>query len=132
MFLRSRRLGRRPPAAGLAMLAFLLPVPGVLLPGLLAAGHGLLRALARARVGAGALAADGETPPMAEALVAADLDLALDVRRDLAAEVTLDLEVLVDVGAQLRDLVLGQVAHTRVRRDAHRFADLFRACATDT
>src|SRR5436305_668366 len=83
MFLRSRRLGRRPPAAGFAMLDIplflLLRSASELLPRLLAAGDGLLRTLARPRVGARALATDGETPAVAQALVAADLDLALDV-----------------------------------------------------
>src|SRR5215207_2048817 len=125
MFLRSRRLGRRPPAAGLAMRGILLPAFR-LLPSLLLPGHGLLRALARARVGARALAVDGEATAVPQALVAADLDLALDVGGDLSAEVTLDLEVVVDVGAQLRNLFFGEVAHARVARDADTIADLFR------
>jgi hypothetical protein len=54
--------------------------------------------------------ADREAATVADALVAADLDLALDVLRDLAAEVTLDLEVLVDESADLEYLVLGEVA----------------------
>src|SRR3954462_8946024 len=131
MFLRSRRLGRRPPAAGLAMRGILLLRFG-LLPGLLLPGHGLLRALARARVGARALTVDGEAAAMPEALVAADLDLALDVGGDLAAEVTLDLQVVVDVGAQLRNLFLREIAHARVARDAHAVADLLGARAADS
>ena len=68
---------------------------------------------------------------MADALVAADLHLALDVLRDLAAQVTLDLEVLVDVGAQPRDLFLGEVAHARVARHPGLVADLLRGGAAD-
>ena len=47
---------------------------------------------------------------MADPLVAADLDLALDVLGHLAAEVPLDLVVLVDALADADDLFLGQVA----------------------
>jgi hypothetical protein len=51
----------------------------VLLGGLLLAGDGLLRALTGARVGAGALAVDGKTATVTDALIATDLDLATDV-----------------------------------------------------
>ena len=44
---------------------------------------------------------------MAQALVAADLDLAADVRLDLTTQVTLNLVVAVDVGAELDQLLLG-------------------------
>src|SRR6187401_2336787 len=93
-FLRSRFFGRRPPAAGFAIrLVRSSTVPGSLLACFLPAGDCLLRALARARVGAGPLTVDGKAPPVADALVTADLDLALDVGCDLAAQVTFDLEV---------------------------------------
>src|SRR5205085_3050378 len=72
----------------------------LVLPYLLLAGHRLLRALAGAGVGVGALTVDGETPAVPDSLVTVDLDLALDVLGDVSAQVTLDLEVLVDVGAQ--------------------------------
>ena len=52
----------------------------------------------------------GQALAVADALVAADLDLALDVLGHVAAQVALDREVLVDVGADAVDLVLGQVA----------------------
>src|SRR5262249_16335765 len=102
-----------------------------LLAGLLLPGHGLLRALARACVGARALTVDGKAATVPQAFVAADFDLALDVRGDLPAEVTLDLEVAVDVGAQLGDLFLGEVAHPRVARDADTVADLLGPRAAD-
>src|SRR3954470_14064494 len=55
-FLRSRLRGRRPPGFGFAI---------ALLPhGLLLVGNGLLRTLARASVGVGPLAADGQTLAM--------------------------------------------------------------------
>src|SRR3954471_6046197 len=72
---------------------------GLLLAGLLLAGDGLARALAGARVGAGALTVDGQSAAVTQALVAADLHLPADVGGHLAAQVTLDAEVLVDVVA---------------------------------
>src|SRR4029078_216050 len=51
-----------------------------------------------------------EAATVADALVAADLHLALDVLRDLAAEVSFDLQVLVDEGADIQDPVLGEIA----------------------
>src|SRR5215211_6123653 len=102
-----------------------------LLAGLLLPGHRLLGSLARARVRARALTVDGKATAVPQALVAADLDLALDVRRDFAAEVTFDLHVAVDERPQLRDLVLGEVAHARVGRDADAIADPLRGRAAD-
>src|SRR4051812_20422144 len=69
----------------------------LLLAGLLLAGDGLARALAGTRVGAGALAVDRQATAVPQPLVAADLDLPADVAGDLAAQVALDAEVLVDV-----------------------------------
>src|SRR5918999_4416414 len=111
MFFRSRRRGRRPPGLGFATA---LPIPWYLLAGLLLPGHGLLRALAGPGVGPGALASDGEAAAVAEAGVAADLHLPLDVLGDLPAQVTLDLEVGVDPGPQLGDLFVGEVPHPGV------------------
>ena len=68
---------------------------------------------------------------MTQALVAADLHLALDVLRDLAAQVTFDLEVLLDVAAQPRDFFFGEVAHARVARHLRVVADLLRDRAAD-
>ena len=47
---------------------------------------------------------------MAQSFVTADLHLALDVLAHLAAQVTFDLEVLVDVGTEPRHLLVGEVA----------------------
>src|SRR6187549_2936508 len=91
---------------------------------LLLARDRLLRALAGARVGVRALPMDRERPAVADALVAPDLDLPLDVLRDLAAEVTFDLEVRIDVGADLHDLFFGQVANLRTAVDARTVDDL--------
>ena len=107
MFLRSRRFGRRPPAAGFAIFRSSLALlescsPFAAQSSLIAylraffAGDGLLRTLAGTGVGTGALPANREAPTVAQALVAADLDLALDVGGDLTSEVTFDLDVRVD------------------------------------
>jgi hypothetical protein len=45
----------------------------------------------------GALTAHGQTAAMADALIAADLDLAFDVLLDLTTQITFDLEVGLDV-----------------------------------
>jgi len=50
-----------------------------------------------------------------DAGVAADLDLPADVGGDLAAQVALDLEVGVDVVAQLDDFLVGEVLCALVR-----------------
>src|SRR5436190_16112384 len=70
---------------------------------LLPAADRLLRALARARVRLRALAARRQVAPVPQAAVRADLLQALDRLRALAAQVALDLVVLVDVVAQLGD-----------------------------
>src|SRR3954470_1803604 len=91
---------------------------GLLLAGLLLAGDGLARALARARVGAGALTVDGQPAAVAQPLVAADLHLAADVGGHLAAQVALDAEVLVDVVAQSQQVLVAEVLDPQVRADA--------------
>src|SRR5947207_12140942 len=56
----------------------------------------LLGALARAGVGVGPLTADGQAATVPDPLVRGDLDLALDVLGDVAAEVAFHLVVAVD------------------------------------
>src|SRR5262249_50825990 len=85
---------------------------------LLLAGDRSLRALGGARVGPGALTAQGQALAVPDTGVAADLDLAADVRGDLAAQVAFDLVVGLDVVAQLHDLFIGQVTSPLVRVDA--------------
>src|SRR4051794_5747319 len=92
----------------------------LLLAGLLFAGDGLARALARARVGAGALTVYRQAAAVAQALVATDLHLAADVARHLTAQVTLDAEVLVDVVAQLQQVLVSEVLGAQVGADARR------------
>src|SRR3954447_6422397 len=93
---------------------------GLLLAGLLLAGDGLARALAGARVGLGALAVDGEPTTVTQPLVATDLHLAADVGGHLAAQVTLDAEVLVDVVTELQQVLVAEVLDAHVRADARR------------
>src|SRR5581483_9552238 len=64
--------------------------------------------------------------------VRADLREALDRLGPLAAEIAFDLIVRVDVVAQLRDLVLGQVADLDVTRQPERVGDLLRRRLTDS
>src|SRR5581483_582430 len=106
MFLRTRRRARPRVAC--------LRVPGTLLRCLLAAPDRLLRALPGARVRLRPLPVHGQVAAVAQAAVGADLRQPLDRLRALAAQVALDLVVLVDVLAELRDLFLGEVAHLRV------------------
>src|SRR3954454_10329070 len=87
---------------------------GLIVAGLLLVGDGLARALARARVGAGPLAVHRETPAVAQPLVAADLHLAADVGGHLAAQITLDAEVLVDVVAQPQQVLVAEVLDPQV------------------
>src|SRR5262249_35663054 len=89
----------------------------LLLAGLLLAGDGLLRALAGARVGLGALPVHGQPAAVPDALVAADLDLAADVLGDLAAAVALHLVGGLAPAGELRDGVVGYVADPQVRAD---------------
>src|SRR6266702_6722518 len=98
---RSRRLRARlrtPPGAGLQRPAECAgrgrwPHPSGFCRRLLAAAHWLGRALARTRIGAGALSVDGKAAAMADAAVRADLAEALDRLRAVAAQVTFHLEL---------------------------------------
>src|SRR6266404_1781237 len=98
---------------------------------LLPAADRLLRALPRARVRLRPLAVRRQPAPVAEAPVGADLGEALDRLLALAAEVTLDLDLGVDVVAEPRDLVVGEVADLRVGREAERGCDLARRRLAD-
>src|SRR5712692_4356101 len=99
---------------------------------LLLAGHGLARTLARARVGARALTAHGETPSVPQAAVAADLLEPLDVQCHFATQIALDGEAAIDDLADLRHLRLGEVAATYRPVDARLLEHLARGRRTDT
>src|SRR5439155_7321017 len=104
---------------------------GSVLAGPLLPGNGLAGTLAGTGVGPGALAVHRQPTTVAQSLVAADLDLALDVGGDLAAEVTLDLQVLVDVRADTSDLFVGEIAHPGLHGKVDRLADVLRGRAAD-
>src|SRR6266508_1601403 len=114
MFWRTRRRARPLVAClrGGANLLRLLPAP-----------DGLLRALARARIGLRALTANRQAAAMADAAIAADLRQALDRLGPLAAQVAFDLEIRVDVVAELSDLLVSKVAHLFVRRQTQGSTD---------
>src|SRR5919201_5862718 len=122
MFLRTRRRVR-PRVAGLRGGATLL--------GLLPAADGLLRALARAAVRLRALAVHRQPAAVPDPAVGADLGQPLDRLRALAAQLALDLEIRVDVVPELRDLLVGEVAHLRVGRKAECRANLARGRLPD-
>src|ERR1700742_2019810 len=98
-------LTRRP----LRPLEAFLSATLLLLPRFLLAGDAQAPgALATARVGLRALAADGQAAAVTQAAVGADLHQPFDVLGAIAPQVTLDLTPL-DRVAQLDRLVLGQV-----------------------
>ena len=72
------------------------------------------------------LAVHGQPAPVADAAVGADLLQALDRLGALAPQVALDLEVRVDVVAELRDLLVREVADLLVAREPELGA---RSCA---
>src|ERR1700722_7689993 len=102
-----------------------------LLPGLLPTGYRLLLALAGARVGLRPLPVHGQPAAVADALVAADLDLAPDVGLDLAAQVALDLVAGVDPVTELKQLLVGQAADPGVAADTRGVQRLQRPGAAD-
>jgi hypothetical protein len=68
---------------------------------------------------------------VADAAVRADLGETLDRLLPLAAQLTLDLEVRVDVVPELRDLFVGEVLDLRVRAEAELGRDLARRRLAD-
>src|SRR5215469_862008 len=91
---------------------------GLLLPGLLLAGHGLLLALPGAGIGLRALPVHGQPAAVPDALIAPDLDLAANVGLHLPAQVTFDLVGSVDPVPEPDELVVGQVVDPGVTADA--------------
>src|SRR5215472_14052256 len=131
-FFRSLRRTFFAPVRLLGGICFLVhevigPVGGLLLPGLLLAGHGLLPALAGAGVRLRPLAVHGQPTPVADALIAPDLHLAPDVGLHLTAQITLDLVGGVDPVTQLHEVVIGQIVHPDVPADTGLLQRLKRA-----
>src|SRR5262249_4220382 len=100
--------------------------------GLLAAPDGLLRALPRPRVRLGALAAHGEAAAMPDPAVRADLGQALDRLPAVAAEVALHPELGAGGVAELRDLLVREVADLLVGIELERANHLLRGRAADS
>src|SRR3979411_733541 len=94
----------------------------LLLPLLALHAHGLLGSLTGACIGVGPLAVHRQAAAVPEALVADDLDLALDDLALFAAQVALHRVLGVDVAAEPNDLVLGEVTDAGVAAD-HGAAD---------
>src|SRR4051794_3383722 len=88
------------------------------------------RALAGARVGLGALAADRQAAAMAKAAIAAEIHQPLDVDRHLAAQVALDRHAA-DLLADALEVGVGQVLDLAVERNSGGVADLLRRRAAD-
>src|SRR6266571_3493555 len=124
MFLRTRRRVRPRVAAALRGGAMLLRR-------LLAASDGLLRTLAGAGVRLRPLPVHRQAAPVADPAVGADLGEPLDRLLPVAAQVALDLEVRVDVVAELRDLFVGEVLDLRVRIEPELGCDLARGRLAD-
>src|SRR5262245_8699788 len=97
-------------AAGVAISLSLDPVGDALTR----RSHSLLdcppRALARACVRPRALSAQREAAPVTHAAIGAEVHQPLDAHPDLATQIALD-RVLLDLGAQVRHLLLGEVLH---------------------
>src|SRR5205807_139827 len=83
----------------------------------LAGAHRLAAAAARAGVGLGALPADRQVAPVAEAAVRADLRETLDVGGQLAAQLAFHLIFLGDQIVDEADLALGEVLDPGLRLD---------------
>src|SRR5262249_41566616 len=97
----------------------------------LLAGDRAPRSLARPRVGMRTLPADGQVAAVAEPAIAAPGDEPLDVPPHLAPPVALDLVVGVDLSADARDLVVGQVVGLAARIDLRTGTDAQRQRSPD-
>ena len=93
---------------------YLLLSHGLLTSLLLLAADLLARTLAGTSVRVRALTANGQAATMTQAAIATDLHEALHVLRNLAVQVALHLEILLDVVAQLREILFREVLHANV------------------
>src|SRR5437763_4008909 len=121
MFFRTRRRVRPRVTFWRAMVSLLLALPA----------DGLLRPLAGARVGLGALPVDGQAAPVPQPAVAGDVHQALDVIGALPAEVALHHQLALDHVAKPRHLGLGEVADVGVGVDAGALQDVVRGGTAD-
>ena len=98
---------------------------------LLLAGDRLGLALAGARIGVRALAADRQALAVAKTTIAGEIHQALDVHRHLAAEVTLDRVVGVDRLTNVQHFLVSQVLDARRVGDAELCRDFLGLGRTD-
>src|SRR5438552_3126478 len=119
---------RRAPARSIARGAM---SQQLFLLALLLRNRALARSLARARVGARALAPDGQRSAVTAAAVAADFHQPLDVHRDLLAEIAFDAALLLEHAADFAHVLLGEILHADVGADARRAEHVVRAPAPD-
>jgi hypothetical protein len=78
----------------------------------------------------GALPANWETTTVAETLIGTDLDLALDILRDLASQITFNGQIGIDVLTDLHDLTIGEVTNLRAPIDIEIIENLMRGPIT--
>src|SRR6476646_9953791 len=99
---------------------------------LLLARDRLCLALAGARVGVRALAADRQAPAMAKPAVAGEVHKPLDVHCCFATEIAFDRVVLVDRLTNVQHLLVGEVLDALFRRDSQLLSDLLGRGAADS
>src|SRR6202171_5085760 len=137
MFLRSRRRTRPSRCCGVAAGASLLITDPLRAAGrsalwrYLFAGDRASLALARARIGVGALTPHRQIFTMTEPAIAAEILQPLDVELHLAAKIALDLIFAVDHLADLRNFLVGELAHAPLGRDFERGHDVLGALLAD-
>src|SRR5690606_37160255 len=100
------------------------------LPQDLLVGDGLARTLATASVAPGALAANGQTAPVAQAAIAVDFLQSADVLHDQPAQGPLDRVGLLEMAGEIRNLVVLEVLGPGCRVDAEVLQNLLRSGRT--
>ena len=86
--------------------------------------HSFLRTLERASLGLGPLTAARKTLPMTKSAVATEIHQALYIHRNVAAEVTLNLDILINMLPDLSHFRLSQVVATGIEINASCFENL--------
>src|SRR4030088_1866915 len=98
----------------------------------LLAGDRLGRALARARVGMGALTAHRQSATMTQAAVAAEIHQTLDVHAGLATQIAFDHVVAVDHFTNLQNFLIAQLRNATVIGNLDLLQDLGGVLLADT
>src|SRR4030088_2415291 len=97
----------------------------------LLAGDRLGRALARARVGMGALTAHRQSAAMTQAAIAAEVHQTLDVHAGLATQVAFDQIVAVDHFADLQHFLIAQLRRAAIIGNLDLLQDVGRILLAD-